>query len=150
MAAQKLGDVRGLITLLSPTDASVRLVSRTAGSLGRCRRVAPCLLLPRCHTRSFGQKGDEMWCLRQKGDGCSFYFHVTLFGPSRAFTAIHASRSLSGEKNASLQWSHLLGSILGGWLIDPPPSRSLYTPRGPGSLIQTDPLIVPVNLLGPP
>ena len=47
MVAQKLGDVRGLIALLSPTDECVRLVSRTAGSLGRCPRVAPSCLLPR-------------------------------------------------------------------------------------------------------
>ena len=48
--AQKLVDVRGLIALLSPTDACVRLVSCTAGSLGRRGRVAPCLL-PRAATR---------------------------------------------------------------------------------------------------
>ena len=44
MVAQKLVDVRGLISLLSPTNARVRLVSCTAGSLGRRWRVAPCLL----------------------------------------------------------------------------------------------------------
>ena len=44
MVAEALGDVRGLIDLLIPTDVCVRLISCTAGSLGRCRRVAPCLL----------------------------------------------------------------------------------------------------------
>ena len=49
MVAQELGDVRGLISILSPIDARVRLVSCTAGSLGCRWRVAPCLL-PRAAT----------------------------------------------------------------------------------------------------
>ena len=56
MVAQELGDVRGLISLLSPTDACVRLVPCTACSLGRSPAPAPCslsislreTLAPRC------------------------------------------------------------------------------------------------------